>query len=260
MDNTPVGYCHCGCGLQTHISKYTDVSLGWVKGQPRKFLVGHEARLRGREDLTGMKFGRWTAIRFSHVSEHRGYYWLCRCDCGTERPVRSNQLKNGTNRSCGCLQRELAAAKSRVHGLSNHPLKPMYSAMVARCHNPNSSEYANYGARGIVVCERWRDSIANFIADMGERPQGMSIDRIDNDGPYSPENCRWATSSQQHNNTRFNRIIELNGRRQTVVQWAAELGLSPNTIRSRLRKGWSVERALDPHVDTNCRHKVTVET
>lgn len=249
------GHCQCGCGQRTNVSRYNDPKNGWVKGQPRRFLVGHEARLRGRADYTGQKFGRWTVVSFSHFTKRRAAYWLCRCECGSERAVNVAQLKNGTNRSCGCLQRELASAKSFKHGLSRHPLRPAYQQMKARCYNPNSPEYPNYGGRGIVVCERWRESFANFLADVGERPEGCTLDRIDNNGSYSPENCRWATVSEQCNNTRVNHVLEYNGQRKTVVEWAREIGVHPNTLRSRLRYGWSTERILSSAVDTRCHHK-----
>lgn len=248
--------CECGCGSLAPIATRNDRSFGWIKGEPMRFVRGHamKGRRHTRINLAGQRFGRWLVIADAGAEPSKPHYWLCRCDCGTERAVQERHLKNGKTQSCGCLARELAADKKRTHGLSYHPMKPTYYAMIARCHNANSAEYSNYGGRGIVVCDRWRDGFVNFLADMGERPDSMTIDRIDNDGPYSPENCRWATTSEQCNNTRANRFLELNGKRQAVAQWAREIGLHPNTIRSRLRYGWPVERVLDPHVDVRCRH------
>ena len=205
-------------------------------------------------DLTGKRFGRWTVISFSHRSKWREPYWLCRCECGNENSVRAAHLTKGLSQSCGCLQRELAAKAQYKHGLSYHPLRQAYTQMKQRCHNPNCDEYHNYGGRGITVCKRWRHSFANFLADMGERPEGMTLDRIDNDGPYSPDNCRWATEIQQHANMRANRYLEHDGMRLTVAQWARHLGMHPNTIRSRLRYGWSVADALTRPIDTRCHH------
>jgi hypothetical protein len=115
--------------------------------------------------------------------------------------------------------------------------------MIKRCTNPNFKRYQDYGGRGIKVCDRWMD-FANFYADMGDAPPGMSIDRIDNDGDYTPENCRWATTKQQCNNKRNNRILTLNGVSLTATQWCERIGLSQQTLASRLRAGWPVERAL----------------
>jgi len=116
--------------------------------------------------------------------------------------------------------------------------------MLGRCHNPTDNSWARYGGRGIVVCERWRESFLNFAEDMGERPPSHSIDRIDNNGNYEPKNCRWATKKEQCNNTRSNRVLVLDGKAKTMTQWAEELGLSRETIRGRLRRGATVERAL----------------
>ena len=249
----PYGYCHCGCGQKTNISKYNSPKHGWIKGQPRKFLMGHEARLRGHEDLTGQVFGRWTARRFSH-SNRQTSYWLCRCECGTEKTVRAGQLKNGTSSSCGCLAREVNAIRMTTHGLSRHPLRAVYQAMKSRCYSPSDLAYPAYGGRGIYVCDRWLESFANFLADMGERPPGMSLDRIDVNGPYAPENCRWATEEQQHNNMQQTRYLEWNGKRQSLTQWARELDIPPNTIRRRLHVGWPIERVLGEPPDMRYSH------
>lgn len=123
--------------------------------------------------------------------------------------------------------------------------------MIARCCNPKSQVYENYGGRGITVCERWLESFENFFADMGVCPTGLSIDRIDNDGPYSPENCRWATDKEQGRNKRTCRFLEMNGERLPLSEWAERLGIPENTIRNRLRRGWSDERTLTEPIHWN---------
>lgn len=124
------------------------------------------------------------------------------------------------------------------------PENSAWQNMRARCLRPSHPSYSRYGGRGIQVCERWR-VFENFLADMGRRPgPGYSIERIDNDGPYSPENCRWATSREQRRNTRATHLLTLNGRTQCITDWAAELGISLSTIRYRIRAGWSDERVL----------------
>ncbi len=116
--------------------------------------------------------------------------------------------------------------------------------MQQRCYNPNCKKYSIYGARGIKVCDRWLESFSNFLEDMGEKPDGFSIDRIDNNGDYSPENCKWATPKEQALNRRTNRFIEYNGERLTVTQWADKLGMVHNVLRKRLELGWTLEKAL----------------
>lgn len=118
--------------------------------------------------------------------------------------------------------------------------------MKGRCLNPSYGNYANYGGRGIKVCDRWLESFENFLADMGEAPRGTSIDRIDNDGHYTPENCRWATDSEQQNNKRDTVLLTANGKTQTINEWAKETGLDVALIRNRIKRhGWSVEKAIN---------------
>jgi hypothetical protein len=160
----------------------------------------------------------------------------------------SHLLKERT-KSCGCLSREAAAAKRVTHGDTighrNAPEYDCYKNMIGRCYRPTLPTYKRYGARGIRVCERWRDSYENFIADMGRRPSpDHSIDRIDNDGHYEPGNCRWATREQQGTNTRRTRHLTLNGKTPSLSQWARRLGVCDETIRGRLARGWPVEAAL----------------
>ena len=150
----------------------------------------------------GGKFGRWTVVRYAgKVKQYR--YWGCICDCGTERKVRQYALLAGKTRSCGCLANELTAARSTTHGKTKTPEYQAWISMLKRCYKPRTRAYQNYGGRGIRVCKRWRDSFENFLEDMGERPSAIhSLDRRDNDGDYTPSNCRWATVWVQNNNRR----------------------------------------------------------
>jgi hypothetical protein len=134
--------------------------------------------------------------------------------------------------------------KNRTHGYGGTKIYRAWYGMLRRCHDPNHRSYADYGGRGITVCEHWH-KFENFLADVGEPPNAKAeIDRIDNDGPYSPNNWRWATRSQQLNNKRDNRRLTSNGRTQTLSEWATELGLNRNSLWGRIRLGWSDERAL----------------
>ena len=166
--------------------------------------------------------------------------WFCRCDCGKPVIAYGQDLASGRDKSCGCL----SADRARKHGQSKTPVYRVWVAMRSRCRLASDPAFGNYGARGIYVDERWED-FSVFLADMGPRPKGATLERKDNNGPYSKDNCRWATHREQHNNKRTNRMLTAFGRTQTVAQWAAETGLPWTTIRERLdRNGWPVEAAL----------------
>lgn len=197
-------------------------------------------------DLTGQKFGRWTVLR--RAADKRDTYWFCRCDCGTERSVIASGLRGGLSKSCGCLKREVVAARSTKHGFTPYGVNPpptyqSWYGMLQRCTNPKHRSYHGYGGRGITVCERWRHDFGTFVADMGEKPRGRSLERRDVNGNYEPGNCYWATARQQAANKRNNRVIEFNGRRQTLIEWARELGVGQSALRERLEK-WPKWRAL----------------
>jgi hypothetical protein len=184
------------------------------------------------KDLTGVRFGRWLVLR--RGERHRS--WRCRCECGTERDVWSISLKRGDSRSCGCLpqgnfRHGHAVAKSPT------PEYHCWRGMKARCENPRSAFFAHYGGRGIAVCDRWRENFAAFFADMGPRPAGTSIDRIDNDGPYSPGNCRWATPTEQARNRSNNSVVEYRGERITLTEVAQRTGVRVATVSRRVVAG-----------------------
>lgn len=205
---------------------------------------------KGREaiDIVGQRFGRWTVVqRVERTKTHATF--LCRCDCGAENVVKGVQLRRGTSKSCGCLRRELSSARETTHGLSKHRLFPTWLGMMKRCYNPENPAFKDYGGRGISVCPRWHD-VTNFIADVEHKAvHGFQMDRIDNDGPYSPENTRWITAAANALNRRSNVKIEYNGRTQTLFEWARELGLPPRTLWARIQKSkWPVELALSTPV------------
>jgi hypothetical protein len=145
--------------------------------------------------------------------------------------------------------------KNNTHGMSGTIEHITWMRMKSRCYNPNYIQYADYGGRGIEVCSRWINSFVSFLSDMGEKPIGYQLDRIDNDLSYSPENCRWATPRQQANNKRNNRLLSFNGKTLTMSQWSRRTGIKVGTIWYRLKSGWSDERVLTECVDTNKRNK-----
>lgn len=201
-----------------------------------------------KENLVGRRFGRWTVVARMPRTPGRTTEWLCRCDCGTEGVVGS-KLKSGQSTSCGCQARESLARRA---GTDDGTARVMYSRwqnMHRRVSTPGNRSWERYGARGITVCERWQ-SFENFAADMGPtfRPE-LTLERINNDGPYSPENCRWATRKEQQRNTSTSKRVAFRGHEKTVAEWAELLGIDRTTLRHRLRRGWSVERALTTGAD-----------
>lgn len=204
------------------------------------------------KNRVGQVFGRLTVLRFSHT-DNRHAVWTCRCSCGRFIDVPANRLQSGNTRSCGCLSVDASKARNpRIFIKHGHARKgrltPEYTAwmrMNQRCGNENNPKYPDYGGRGIRVCDRWRDSFAAFLADMGPRPSANhSIDRIDVNGDYEPKNCRWATLKQQARNKRNTRLVEHEGQAKTLAEWAEVTGINSGTIHDRIARGWTIEQAL----------------
>lgn len=187
-------------------------------------------------DLVGSRFGSWLVLSLADRAPSGPLRWLCRCDCGLEARVIGGNLRGGNSKSCR------PCAKT-THGLSRSRVYETWRNMLSRCGQPSCERYPRYGGRGISVCRQWL-SFDVFYADMGPQPDGKSIERIDNDGDYTPENCRWATHDEQMQNVGHVKFLEWNGERLTRSQWADRVGLHRETIRSRLKRGWTVERAL----------------
>lgn len=193
-------------------------------------------------DLTGKKFGNLVVLGLDHMDKYHKAWWLCRCSCGTEKAVSGGHLIDGSTTSCGCVMRSTRVS----HGESRTRLYGIWAAMKSRCYNPKNNRYALYGGRGITVCEEWLRHFTDFrdwALDNGYRDD-LSIDRIDTNKGYSPDNCRWATMKMQANNKRNNYSITYNGKTQTSEEWAQELDINGHTLRKRLNSGMSIKEAF----------------
>jgi len=199
-------------------------------------------------DLVGKKFGRLLVVKQAGKDSGGNFLWSCLCDCGAIKNILGRNLKNGASQSCGCLQRQRVVEKLTKHGRSPkkgaHKIYRIWTSMIQRCTNPNDGGYTTYGARGIKVCDRW-SMFENFLADMGEVPEGCQLDRIDNDGDYCLSNCRWVTRKQQARNRSTTHLITHDGRTQCLSDWAKELNITSTALSFRLRNpSWSREKAL----------------
>lgn len=200
-------------------------------------------------DITDQKFGRLTALGPIGYNKNQGVVWLCRCECGNVKEIHSGNLRSGVTKSCGCWMRELVGLRFATHGNTAHPLYGTWVKMIDRCDNPKVKHYANYGGRGIFVCDEWHSSFDVFCEYVSSLlnygMSGYSLDRIDNDGNYEPCNVRWATDMEQARNSRHAHLIEFCGKIQCVTAWSEETGIPRGTLNSRLfQGGWSIERAL----------------
>jgi hypothetical protein len=208
-----------------------------------------------RQSLIGQRFHRLLVVA-NEPSSMGKRHWRCVCDCGREAVVPTGHLRNGHTRSCGCLHDEATGNRARIHGKSGTPEFWIWCGIKKRCYEPRSTVFRYYGGRGIKVCDRWRESFAAFLEDMGPRPSpDHSIDRVDPNGDYRPENCRWATTIEQRRNCRSNRVLTHDGQSLCIAEWAERTGIRPRTISARLKLGWSVGDALTipPYCDEKRR-------
>nr|DAU82701.1 MAG TPA: PVL ORF-50-like family [Caudoviricetes sp.] len=201
------------------------------------------------KDLTGMTFGRLTVLRFSRkIQKH--YFYTCQCKCGNIKDVRSDQLTRGIAKSCGCLQKDIAkvvmAQTMRTHGMAKHPLHHIFNTMKQRCYNPKCREYKDYGERGIHICDEWlrnRSIFYKWAMENGYK-KGLTIDRINVNGNYSPCNCRFVPMNVQCRNKRCNIVITYKGQTKILADWCTLLNLNYNAIYARLGRGWTIEKAF----------------
>lgn len=197
-------------------------------------------------DLTGHKYGRLTVLERSTDPAHKRVHWRCRCDCGEELVVLAVSLRTGNTKSCGCFNSDSVSARMKTHGHGGTPEYYAWHGMIRRCTQPNHKSYKNYGGRGISVCSRWASSFERFLEDMGPRPSAKhSIDRIDNDGNYEPENCRWADAKTQARNSRKVRRVTVSSEEMTLKEACKRAGLKYGTVASRMSRGQTVEEALE---------------
>lgn len=181
-------------------------------------------------DLTGQRFGALVVLHEGATRSGWRTTWTCRCDCGVTKAISRGSLRSGRVTSCGCQQGR------RTHLMAGTRIYKLWAQMRNRCSNPNDPGWLLYGGRGITVCDRWR-SFENFYADMGERPPGTSLDRMNNAGDYEPGNCRWATASEQARNKRSNIYLTHDGVTRTLTDWARAAGIRPSTFLGRYRRG-----------------------
>ncbi len=200
-------------------------------------------------DLTGRKFGRWTVIKISDERNHRNcIVWKCECECGNVKLIKTEYLKNGESKSCGCLLIETVIKRSTKHNLSRSRGYKAWAQLIQRCNNPNATYYKYYGGRGIKVCERWKE-FKNFHEDMGDCPDGLEINRIDNNKGYFKENCEWTTRKRQMRNINSNVNLTFNNKTQCLSDWARDLDTKVQTLWNRInRYNWPIEKALSSPV------------
>ena len=205
-----------------------------------------------RKDLSGEVFGRLTVVKrcedYITAGGNRYSQYLCKCECGNEVMVRANKLTSSYTNSCGCLRRERMSKKATIHGKSHTKLYRTWFHMRQRCSDRNNKDYNRYGGRGITVCSEWENDFQVFMnwALLNGYSDSLTLDRIDVDSGYYPENCRWSTNIEQMNNTRANHKISYCGQEKTIAEWARIAGLPYNTLYSRLfRYRWPIDKALN---------------
>jgi hypothetical protein len=235
-------------------TRSTETEISWRlheiwRFHPNGFTEGIKMKFT---EMTGKKFGKLTVLRNDGRNRHGFIFWLCLCDCGREVSVDGYLLRIGKTKSCGCIHKSMITK----HGHSSEPEYYAWKGMIRRCTNPEDGGFKNYGGRGIKVCERWL-CLENFLEDMGKKPFPFSsIDRINNDKGYEPNNCRWATLEQQALNKRSNLKLTHDEKTLTITEWARELGIERMTLFARVYRGWSVDQCLETPIQKQFSRKV----
>ena len=217
-------------------------------------------------DLTGQKFGRLTVIKRVDNDKKGDSCWLCKCDCGNYKVVGSNNLKSGNVKSCGCLRESMAKTKLYIHGKYKTRLFRLWSNIKTRCYNKKEKAYKYYGGRGITMCDEWLSDFMNFYNwaidngyDENAKKYECTIDRIDNNKGYFPDNCRWVTQQIQNRNKRTNKNITYNGETHCLMEWAEILGVNYKSLCNRFSYGWSLDRIFNqPYRKNNNGRRKTI--
>lgn len=266
QDGTNV-ICDCDCGSENVAIRLSFLKSGKIKSCG---CLIEEKGKNLKDNLLGQKFGNLTVIEeapnYSTVSGKEITQWKCKCDCGNVLFVKSHSLKSGRTKSCGCISSPMAI-ETRIkkgnlikNGRSFLRIGHIYGGMKQRCYDPKCPGYRNYGARGIKICDEWLgekgfETFYEWSKEHGyiEEADGRqnSIDRIDNDGDYSPDNCRWVNNIVQSNNRRGNVFVEYQGEKKTIAEWAREKGITHGALASRIKRGWDIERALTEPMHRN---------
>ncbi len=232
----------CECGVEAIVGG-PNLLTG---GSTRCKACQHNDRIK---DEVGNVYGNYTVLhKSSKKGKNGGTRWVCLCKCGTEHEVAGSDLRKGAATQCRTCSKS-THGQAFVGAVSVE--YTTWLSMKARCYNPRNKRYANYGGAGIRVCDRWLNSFENFYADMGDRPEGTSIDRIESHMGYSPENCRWATQTQQQNNRTNNHLVVYDNQTMSISEAAERYNINPHTLQRRISKGWDVERALTQPVQSS---------
>lgn len=232
--------CKCSCGRE--IEATTDMLS---QGKTNCGCKNNKTK-----NLIGKKFGRLTVVDYIGKNKNMKRIWLCKCECGKEKEVPTSYLTSGDTKSCGCLlsdrSREFYSKLNKTHGMTHTRLYVKWRGMIDRCYNKRTNGYENYGGRGIKVCNEWRNDFKKFYewANKTGYKNGLTIDRIDVNKDYCPNNCRWATIKEQANNKRNNCYLTYNGKKRTLKQWSEKLNVKYATLKCRKDKGWKNEEIL----------------
>lgn len=254
--------CRCECGTVKNVRQSELLSGGSKSCGCYKSDRMREFAKSQSYDLVGKRFGRLTVLRQveDYVSPGGAHFhmWLCQCNCGNQIKVITHDLMSGHTQSCGCLGKEKRRKSATKHGLSKTPLYAKYNSILDRCYNPNNKEYKNYGGRGIKMCDEWRDDFTKFYAWAIEThwEPNLTIERIDVNGNYSPDNCTWLTIQQQQSNKTTRHELTARGETHSIKEWADILDMSQDVIERRLNQlGWSDEEALFTPLNIGTRRK-----